>query len=82
MGYVTTISRMKNPKNFYKKATWNKQWIAKLAKNTQNNRLSVSPIDAKDEIAKIMSDANHPYHKGDETAVEKVRQLHEKAYGN
>ena len=53
-----------------------------MAKNTQNNRLSVSPIDAKDEIAKIMSDANHPYHKGDETAVEKVRQLHEKAYGN
>jgi len=53
-----------------------------MAQNTQNNRLSVSPLDAKDEIAKIMSDANHAYHKGDETAVEKVRQLHEKAYGN
>ena len=31
-----------------------------MAKNTQNNRLSVSALDAKDEIAKIMSD--HPYH--------------------
>ena len=53
-----------------------------MAQNTQNNRLSVSPLDAKDEIAKIMADNTHPYHKGDETAAEKVRQLHEKAYGN
>jgi len=41
-----------------------------------------SVMKYKDEIAKIMADNTHPYHKGDETAVEKVRQLHEKAYGN
>ena len=52
-----------------------------MAKNTQNNRLAVSPLDAKEEINKIMSDTNHPYHKGDQMAVEKMRQLHEKAYG-
>jgi hypothetical protein len=52
-----------------------------MAKNTQNNRLAVSPLDAKDEINKIMLDASHPYHKGDQMAVEKMRQLHEKAYG-
>jgi len=52
-----------------------------MAKNTQNNRLAVSPLDAKEEINKIMLDGNHPYHKGDQMAVEKMRQLHEKAYG-
>jgi len=52
-----------------------------MAKNTQNNRLAVSPLDAKEEINKIMSDTNHPYHKGDQIAVEKMRQLHEKAFG-
>ena len=34
------------------------------------------------EIAKIIADNTQPYHKGYETAVEKVRQLHEKAFGN
>lgn len=53
-----------------------------MAKNTQNNRLAVSPLDAKEEIQKVMNDANHPYHKGDQMAVERMRQLHEKAYGN
>lgn len=52
-----------------------------MAKNTQNNRLAISPLDAKEEINKIMLDGNHPYHKGDQMAVEKMRQLHEKAYG-
>jgi hypothetical protein len=52
-----------------------------MAKNTQNNRLAVSPLDAKEEIQKIMNDSNHAYHKGEQTAVEKMRQLHEKAYG-
>jgi len=57
-----------------------------MAKNTQNNRLAVSPIDAKQEIQQVMSDPNHPYfhaeHREHLEAVEKMRQLHEKAFGN
>ena len=57
-----------------------------MAKNTQNNKLAVSPIDAKGDIAKIYSDAKHPYHNAGHpehrNAVEQVRQLHEKVYGN
>ena len=79
---ITNSSAGNNPAVIRFFARLGEEVTEDMAKNTQNNRLSVSPIDAKDEIAKIMSDANHPYHKGDETAVEKVRQLHEKAYGN
>jgi len=57
-----------------------------MAKNTQNNRLAVSPIDAKADIAKIYADAKHPYHDAGHpehrNAVDQVRQLHEKVYGN
>ena len=57
-----------------------------MAKNTQNNKLAVSPIDAKGDIQKIYSDAKHPYHNAGHpehrNAVEQVRQLHEKVYGN
>jgi len=57
-----------------------------MAKNTQNNRLTVSPLDAKAEIEKIFSDTKHPYHHAGNpehlNAVEKVKQLHEKVYGN
>ena len=57
-----------------------------MAKNTQNNRLAVSPVDAKGEIQKVMADAKHPYHNAGhpehKNAVEQVRQLHEKVYGN
>ena len=57
-----------------------------MAKNTQNNRLAVSPLDAKAEIEKIFSDTKHPYHNAGSpehlNAVEKVKQLHEKVYGN
>jgi len=57
-----------------------------MAQNTQNNSLSVSPLDAKSEIQQIMAnnkhayfDASNPEHKN---AVEHMRQLHEKAFGN
>jgi len=57
-----------------------------MAKNTQNNKLAVSPIDAKGDIQKIYADAKHPYHDAGHpehrNAVEQVRQLHEKVYGN
>jgi len=57
-----------------------------MAKNTQNNRLSVSPLDAKQEIEKVMSDPKHAYfnagHKDHRAAVEQMRQLHEKVFGN
>ena len=57
-----------------------------MAKNTQNNKLSVSPLDAKQEIEQIMNDNNNPYfdasHRDHLTMVEKMRQLHEKAFGN
>lgn len=55
-----------------------------MAKNTQNNSLAVSPLDAKEEISKIYEDKAHPYHdakhREHKAAVEKVRQLHEKAF--
>jgi len=48
--------------------------------------LAVSPLDAKAEIEKIFSDTKHPYHHAGNpehlNAVEKVKQLHEKVYGN
>lgn len=57
-----------------------------MSKNTQNNRLSVSPLDAKQEIEKVMADPKHAYfdarHKDHKTAVEQMRQLHEKVFGN
>ena len=56
-----------------------------MAQNTQNNTLSVSPLDAKQEIANIMNNPKHPYfdgrHREHKEAVEKMRQLHEKAFG-
>jgi|TARA_R100001460_G_scaffold97281_5_gene139812 hypothetical protein len=56
-----------------------------MAQNTQNNTLSVSPLDAKQEIANIMNNPKHPYfdgrHREHKDAVEKMRQLHEKAFG-
>tara|TARA_R100000742_G_C4256686_1_gene74551 strand:- start:186 stop:1016 length:831 start_codon:yes stop_codon:yes gene_type:complete len=55
-----------------------------MAKNTQNNSLAVSPLDAKEEISKIYEDKSHAYHdskhREHKAAVEKVRQLHEKAF--
>jgi len=57
-----------------------------MAKNTQNNKLAVSPIDAKADIQKIYADTKHPYHNAGHpehrNAVEQVKQLHEKVYGN
>jgi hypothetical protein len=57
-----------------------------MSKNTQNNRLAVSPLDAKQEIEKVMSDPKHPYfdagHTEHSAAVEQMRQLHEKVFGN
>tara|TARA_R100001082_G_scaffold111005_2_gene92835 strand:- start:130 stop:972 length:843 start_codon:yes stop_codon:yes gene_type:complete len=56
-----------------------------MAQNTQNNTLSVSPLDAKQEIANIMNNPKHPYfdsrHREHKEAIEKMRQLHEKAFG-
>ena len=56
-----------------------------MAKNTQNNTLSVSPLDAKAEIDSIYANANHAYHKPydkeHKNAVEHMRQLHEKVFG-
>ena len=79
---ITNSSAGNNPAVIRFFARLGQEVTEDMAQNTQNNRLSVSPLDAKDEIAKIMADNTHSYHKGDETAVEKVRQLHEKAYGN
>ena len=57
-----------------------------MAQNTQNNGLNVSPLDAKQEIQKIMEDSKHPYyhagHRDHKAAVEQMRQLHEKVFGN
>ena len=57
-----------------------------MAKNTQTSNLAVSPLDAKDEIQSIYATPNHAYfdNKNPEhkAAVERVRQLHEKVYGN
>jgi len=56
-----------------------------MAKNTQNNTLAVSPLDAKAEIDSIYANANHAYHKpydkDHKNAVEHMRQLHEKVFG-
>ncbi len=57
-----------------------------MAQNTTNNTLAVSPLDAQTEIDRIMKDSNHPYfkpsHKDHAAAVEQMRQLYEKRYGN
>ena len=57
-----------------------------MAQNTTNNTLAVSPLDAQTEIDRIMKDNNHPYfkpnHKDHSAAVEQMRQLYEKRYGN
>ena len=57
-----------------------------MAKNTQNNTLATSPLDAKAEIDGIYANTNHPYHKpydkGHKEAVEHMRQLHEKVFGS
>ena len=56
-----------------------------MAKNTQNNTLAVSPLDAKAEIDSIYANSNHAYHKPQDRdhkgAVEHMRQLHEKVFG-
>tara|TARA_R100001198_G_C5167837_1_gene170060 strand:- start:24 stop:860 length:837 start_codon:yes stop_codon:yes gene_type:complete len=56
-----------------------------MAQNTQNNKLAISPVDARQEIDAIMQNPKHPYfdsrHREHRDAVEKVRQLHEKAFG-
>ena len=55
-----------------------------MARNTQNNSLAVSPLDAQDEITSIFDDPNHAYHdpkhRDHAAAVERVRQLHEKVF--
>ena len=57
-----------------------------MAQNTQNNTLASSPLDAKQEIQDTFNNPDHPYHnprhKDHQPAVEKMRQLHEKVYGN
>ena len=57
-----------------------------MAQNTQNNSLQVSPLDAKQEIQQVMNDNKHPYFDSSnpehKNAVEHMRQLHEKAFGN
>ena len=56
-----------------------------MAQNTQNNKLTISPVDARQEIDAIMQNPKHPYfdsrHREHKEAVEKVRQLHEKSFG-
>jgi len=56
-----------------------------MAKNTQNNSLATSPLDAQSEIDSIFSNANDPYHssmhKEHSNRVEYMRQLHEKRFG-
>ena len=55
-----------------------------MARNTQNNSLAVSPLDAQDEITSIFDDPDHAYHdpkhRDHAAAVERVRQLHEKVF--
>ena len=57
-----------------------------MAQNTANNRLAVSPLDAKMEIEQVFNNPNHPYFKDNHpehrAAVERMRELHEKVYGN
>ena len=56
-----------------------------MAQNTQNNSLAVSPLDAKEEIAQIYANPKHPYFDASnpehKSAVARMQQLHEKAYG-
>jgi len=56
-----------------------------MAKNTQNNSLATSPLDAQSEIDSIFSNATDPYHdnmhKDHTNRVEYMRQLHEKRFG-
>ena len=56
-----------------------------MAKNTQNNSLATSPLDAQSEIDNIFSDAKDAYHdnmhKDHTNRVEYMRQLHEKRFG-
>ena len=57
-----------------------------MTQNTQNNSLQVSPLDAKQQIQQIMADTKHPYFDASNSehknAIEHMRQLHEKAFGN
>ena len=57
-----------------------------MAKNTQNNTIAASVLDAKQEIEQIMADPKNPYfdarHKDHKAMVDRMRQLHEKVYGN
>ena len=57
-----------------------------MAKNTQNNTVAASALDAKQEIEQIMADPKNPYfdasHRDHKSMVERMRQLHEKVYGN
>ena len=56
-----------------------------MAKNTQNNSLATSPLDAQSEIDNIFSDPKDAYHdnmhKDHLNRVEYMRQLHEKRFG-
>ena len=56
-----------------------------MTQNTQNNNLATSRLDAKDEIEQIFTNYDHPYFNGNhpehKSAVERVRQLHEKVHG-
>ena len=56
-----------------------------MAKNTQNNSLATSPLDAQSEIDNIFSDPKDAYHdnmhKDHKNRVEYMRQLHEKRFG-
>jgi len=56
-----------------------------MTQNTQNNNLAVSALDARSEIDAVMQDPTHAYfndrHPEHKTAVEKMRQLHEKVFG-
>jgi len=62
-----------------------KEVTEEMSKNTQNNTLAVSPLDAKAEIESIQQNKGHPYHNGHDkdhkNAVEHMRQLHEKVFG-
>lgn len=57
-----------------------------MAQNTQRSNVAVSPLDARAEIDATMANPNHPYFNDKSpdhrTAIERMRQLHEKVYGN
>ena len=56
-----------------------------MAKNTQNNTIAASVLDAKQEIEQIMADPKNPYfdarHKDHKAMLDRMRQLYEKVYG-